>query len=244
MQTSPPKRTPPTSPPPPQQFVGAAFTTAVILCVLVVVTNVNGTHSVNVFVLTGAVVVIVLPALTFDVAVAVTLTVVRILDVTVTVVKGAVTIDVKVEVPTAPSWIVMVGASGPRLCSAPRLSLVKPVGCADRPAGGSGRPVSRGRSSARRPRRPPVARSPGIVTEIRRLTRSATRAVGAAVVGQARVLVEVATMLVAVLVCVKVMSARVVRVNGGNNGVIVLVAAYAPETVVVMVLAVDVIVSV
>jgi hypothetical protein len=40
------------------------------------------------------------------------------------------------------------------------------------------------------------------------------------------------------------MSARVVNANGGNNGVIVFVAAYAPETVVVTVLAVDEIVSV
>jgi hypothetical protein len=54
----------------------------VIRCVLVVVANVNGTHSVKVFVLTGAVVVIVLPALTFDVTVAVMPTVVRTVDVT------------------------------------------------------------------------------------------------------------------------------------------------------------------
>jgi hypothetical protein len=54
---------------------------------------------------------------------------------------------------------------------------------------------------------------------------SATRAVGAAVVGQARVRVEVATMLLVVLVCVRVMSARVVSAKGGNKGVMVRVAA-------------------
>jgi hypothetical protein len=63
------------------------------------------------------------------------------------------------------------------------------------------------------------------------------------VVGQARVLVVVATTVAVSLVCVNEISARVVSANFGQ-GVTVLVAAYEPETVVVTVRAVEVMLSV
>jgi hypothetical protein len=198
-------------------LVALASATAVTLSVLVVVASVSGTHNVSVFVVTGKVVVIVFPALIFFVSVDVMPTVIKRREVIDTVVVGAVEIVVEVDVPRALSWIVIVGASGPRFW---RVRLTKPVDWED-----AGRPVSRGRRSPSRPWRSTVARRPGRVTEMRRLMGSATRAVGAAVVGQGRVRVDVATMLVVVLVCVRVMRARVVSARGGNKGVMVRVAA-------------------